>query len=141
MERDFDITDVDGSTIVDYELSSYTVDKEKGIVGSDGITIKLDNGKEIRIWPDADCCGIPWLSVKDNELDEIRGHKFKNIVYDKKVLDIEDQELNDVSLDEYVTSHKITISFYDSEDFTFYIHTAHNGYYDGWINVNVGDST
>ncbi len=139
---DFDLTYMDGCTIVDYKLNPFTLEEDEDITGSSKITLITDNDKRIVIKPKAGCCAIPWLSVKGNDLDKIKGNKFKNIVFDERDLDI--QELNDESDDgwgrsKYVTSHKITISFHDTKDFTFYIHISHNGYYDGWINVEVKD--
>ncbi len=142
MERDSDLTDVDGCTIVDYKLNPFTLDKEKDFTGSSKITLITDNDKKIVIAAEFGYgCAIPWLSVKGNDLDQIKGHKFKNIVFDEKILDLQElnDELNDKSTNDCITSHEITISFYDEEDFIFYIHTLHNGYYDGWINVEVKD--
>lgn len=96
---------------------------------------KNNNGK-LNLVALGDCCSSSWFHFFDNtDIDSFS--KGKTIRYIKFLHDIEmvpsgiqDRDLN----------HLYQIIFSDGTNYDFVLRNSSNGYYDGWIDVEISDS-
>lgn len=79
-----------------------------------------------------DCCSSSWFFFFNNELNKIaKGKSIDSIEI------LEQIKLPPSGVQEHDLNHLVRIKFTDGKFYDFVLRNSSNGYYDGWIEINI----
>lgn len=97
----------------------------------DFIFIRFNNTNlQLKLIAERDCCSISWFEAQD--LQCIIGKEIKYI-YDSNYT----VNLPESNRDRYDSNHLIIIQFIDNSEYQFYLRNSSNGYYDGYLSIEI----
>lgn len=90
-----------------------------------------------------DCCSSSWFYFFDDTGVHLAKNTIESFAKEKTILSIEflhKIQLPISNIQEYDINHLVRINFTDGSNYEFVLRNSSNGYYDGWIEINIGSS-
>lgn len=86
----------------------------------------------LRLYANADCCSESWFEKLNTDFDYLIGKEIIDICKSDEPIELEESHRQ-----EYTQNDIIRISLSDETFFDFVLRNASNGYYSGWLDINV----
>ncbi len=135
---------VDYKTFCDgKEILAVSVNNQH-ISAIDTIHIELGGFDYLELYAEADCCSTSWFHFFDDTINPSAKENTMETFCKGKIIDsinfLVDIELPPSNIQESDINHLVCITFVDKSRYDFVLRNSSNGYYDGWIQININNS-
>ncbi|XWV24460.1 hypothetical protein QJ856_gp0016 [Tupanvirus deep ocean] len=114
----------------------------------------VDNNEHLHLYAVGDCCSSSWfhfVEIDNDQLDfkedqkefDYLTQKLNKFMVGKIIESIDimnDIELPSSGVQEVDINHLVRMKFTDGSNYDFVLRNSSNGYYDGWIEINIVNS-